>query len=102
MKRRALAVDATKGKVQGKWMYVGAAIDVDTWEVVAAWASFARRFLESYSFIRKVLKACESRPLFYVDNGPWYRYALDRMGLPWKHGTFGSTDNGHTMLTWSR
>jgi transposase-like protein len=89
VKRRALAVDETKVKVQGKWMYVWAAIDVDTWEVVAAWASFARSFLESYSFIRKVLKACENRPLFYVDRGPWYRYALDRMGLPWEHRTFG-------------
>ncbi len=37
-KRRAIAVDETKIKIQGKWMYVWAAIDIDTWDVLATWA----------------------------------------------------------------
>ena len=88
-RRRALAVDETMVKVKGIWMYVWAAIDVDTWEVVTAWASFSRSNFEGYSFIRKVMEYCENTPLFYVDKGPWYRYALTRLGLPWEHSTFG-------------
>ena len=89
-RRRTLAIDETKVKVQGTWMYVWAAIDVDTWEVVASWASFSRSNFESYSFIRKVLEACDGKPsMVYVDGGPWYRYALDRLGIPWEHVTFG-------------
>ena len=86
--RRSLAVDETKVKIQGTWMFIWAAIDVDTWEVVATWVSYNRSNLESYSFIRKVLSMCTNRPLFNVDKGPWYRYALDRLGLPWEHSTF--------------
>ena len=87
--RRALAIDETKVKIQGEWLYVWAAIDVDTWEIVAAWVSYARSNFESYSFVRKALEACEGKPMVYVDGGPWYRYALERLGVPWEHRTFG-------------
>lgn len=25
----------------------------------------------------------------YVDKGPWYKPALERLGIPWEHETFG-------------
>ncbi len=88
-KRRAIAVDETKIKIQGKWMYVWAAIDIDTWDVLATWASQGRSGLEALSFIREALKVCENNPIVYVDRAPWYRWALNRLGVPWEHRTFG-------------
>ncbi len=32
--RRTIAVDETKVKVQGRWLFLWAAIDVDTWEIL--------------------------------------------------------------------
>ena len=36
-----------------------------------------------------VLKSCENRPLMVVDRGPWYPWALRRLGLEHVHETFG-------------
>ncbi|MHA1857866.1 MAG: IS6 family transposase, partial [Candidatus Thorarchaeota archaeon] len=38
---------------------------------------------------RRVLRKCRGRPRVLVDGGPWYRWALDSLGLPWEHVTFG-------------
>jgi putative transposase len=88
-KRGAIAVDETKIKIQGKWMYIWAAIDIDTWDVLATWASQGRSGLEALSFIRKAMEVCENSPVVYVDGAPWYRWALNRLGVPWEHRTFG-------------
>jgi putative transposase len=87
--RRALAVDETKVKVRGRWMYVWAAIDVDRWEVLATWITEGRSMFEASSFLRKALSYCDGMPTVYVDGAPWYRWALDRLGVPWEHRTFG-------------
>lgn len=87
--RRALAVDETKVKVQGRWMYVWAAIDVETWEVLHTWVSEGRSGFEALCFMRRVLEACDGLPVVYVDRAGWYRWALDRLGVPWEHRTFG-------------
>jgi len=87
--RRALAIDESKIKVQGKWLYVWAAIDIDTWEVVHAWVSQGRSGFEALQFIRAVLKKCKNKPFIYVDGGPWYPWALNRLGVPWERKTFG-------------
>jgi putative transposase len=88
-RRRAIAIDETKINVQGKWMYVWAAIDIDTWEVLCTWVSQGRSGLEAISFLRKVKSLCRNRPMFYVDKAGWYKWALNRLGLPWEHSTFG-------------
>jgi transposase-like protein len=41
-------------------------------------------------FLRKVLDPCECKPLIVVDRGPWYRWALDRLGITYFHQAFGS------------
>jgi transposase-like protein len=74
--RRAIAVDETKVKIQGRRMYVWAVIDVDTWEILAAWVSQGRSSFEALRFLRRVLEACEGVPMVYVDRphgtrGPW-------------------------------
>lgn len=30
-----------------------------------------------------------NRPLILVDKGPWYPYALEAQGFPYRHGIFG-------------
>jgi len=87
--RRVLAIDESKIKVQGKWLYVWAAIDVETWEVVHAWVSQGRSSFEALQFVKSVLKRCKNKPLIYVDGGPWYPWALNRLGVTWKRKTFG-------------
>jgi transposase-like protein len=35
------------------------------------------------------LDSCEGKPVVVVDRGPWYRLALDRLGMTYFHETFG-------------
>ena len=39
-------------------------------------------------FIRMVLDRCLYKPLIIVDRGPWYRWALDRLGLEYRYERF--------------
>lgn len=87
--RRAVAVDETKVRIAGKEWYLWAAVDVDRPEVLAAWITPARSSFEALQFLRAVLRRCSNKPLVLVDRGPWYRWGLDRLGVPWRHETFG-------------
>jgi transposase-like protein len=76
--RRLVAVDEAKAKLNGERLYLWAAIDVDTKEVLAIYASWQRSGLNAYIFVRKVLRACLNKPLILVDDGgPWH----PRMGF---------------------
>jgi transposase-like protein len=79
--RRLVAVDETVLKVNGQTCYLWAAIDVDTNEVLAVYASRGRGIPCAVKFLRKILDPCECKPLIVVDRGPWYRWALDRLGI---------------------
>jgi transposase-like protein len=37
----------------------------------------------------KVLDSCEGKPFIVVDRGPWYRWALERLGITYLHEAFG-------------
>jgi transposase-like protein len=39
-------------------------------------------------FLRMVMDRCINRPLVIVDRGPWYRWALERLGLKYQYQTF--------------
>jgi transposase-like protein len=58
--RRLVAVDETVLKVKGQICYLWAALD-----------------------------SCEGKPVIVVDRGPWYRWALDRLGITYFQETFG-------------
>lgn len=88
-KRRAIAIDETKIKIQGEWMFIWAAIDIDSWEVIATWVSQGRSCLEALQFIRQLLSLCKNKPFVYVDRARWYKWALNRLGVPREHRTFG-------------
>jgi putative transposase len=88
--RRLVAVDETVLKVKGQICYLWAAIDVDTNEILALYASRGRGIPSAIEFLRKVLDSCEGKPVIVVDRGPWYRWALDRLGITYFHETFGN------------
>ena len=87
--RRVVAMDETKLKLQGREVFVWAAIDVDTKELLSLYASYQRSHINTMVFAKRVLEACTNRPVILVDGGPWYPWALERMGLKWLHITFG-------------
>jgi len=39
--------------------------------------------------LKEVLKYCENRPEIVVDREFWYLWALQRLGLKYRHETFG-------------
>ena len=88
--REAIAVDETKICVKGEWHYFWIAIDVDTREILAVHFSKNRSGLETLIFLKQVIKKCSNKPVFYVDKGPWYPWAFQRLGLTFIHETFGN------------
>ena len=64
-------------------------IDVDTGEIIALYVSRGRSILNAPTFLRKVLETCDGKPVIVVDRGPWYRWALKRLGIEYIHETFG-------------
>jgi transposase-like protein len=60
-------------------MGLWAAIDVDTNEILAVYA---------IKFLRKVLDSCEDKPVIVADRGPYYRWALERLGITYFQKTF--------------
>lgn len=61
------------------------AIDVDDRSVLAVHVSSSRTSFDAIYFLKKVLERAENKPLILVDKGPWYRFALKRLGLEYKH-----------------
>jgi transposase-like protein len=45
--------------------------------------------LIAMKFLRTVMDRCINKPLVIVDRGPWYRWALERLGLKYQYQTFG-------------
>jgi putative transposase len=87
--RRIIAMDETKLKIHGRQVFVWAAIDIDTRELLAVYASYYRSHINTLIFLRKILDSCTNKPVVLVDGGPWYRWPLDSMGIRWLHVTFG-------------
>jgi transposase-like protein len=52
-------------------------------------AIWSRNMLIAMKFLRIVLSRCVNKPLIIVDRGPWYRWALDRLGLKYRYQRFG-------------
>ena len=88
--RGAVAVDETVVKMHGLIRaYVWSAVDVDSGEILAIYASRSRNMLIAIKFMRMVLDRCLNKPLVIVDRGPWYRWALERLGLKYRYQRFG-------------
>ncbi|MDA4118935.1 MAG: DDE-type integrase/transposase/recombinase, partial [Thaumarchaeota archaeon] len=79
--RNIVAIDETKLKIRGRQVYVWAAIDADTKELLAVYASYYRSHINTMVFLRKVLQTCVGRkPVILVDGGPCTRGHSTRWG----------------------
>ncbi len=52
-------------------------------------ASYGRSCLNALIFLKKALKTCTNKPLVVVDRSPWYRWALESLGLEYRHDSLG-------------
>jgi putative transposase len=81
-RHRTVAVDETKVAVEDLAVYVWAAIDVDTFEVIHVEVSPGRSELDALLFLETVLERCRGEPVVLADRGPWYNWPLDDLDLP--------------------
>jgi transposase-like protein len=63
----SVAVDETIVKMPGLRAYVWSAVDVDSGEILAIYASWNRNMLIALKFLRMVLGRCINKPLIVVD-----------------------------------
>ena len=91
--RETIALDETVIKVNGKQFYLYAALDVERNEIVWIRVYSHRNYLTTLSFVRNVLKFCKSKPLFLVDKGPWCKGVFERLGVNYRHESFGKRSN---------
>ena len=83
-----IAVDETILKYNGRKCYLFAALDVERNKIIHLKVYPARNTLTAYSFLKEVLRMCEVEELI-LDRGPWYKDVLQRLGVRFKHETFG-------------
>ena len=88
MFRRLIALDETCVKVNGLEYWVYAALDVDGNEILSMRVYPSRNVLAAEQFIREVLKYCDGKPTFIVDNAPWLKQALEELGLQYNAKSF--------------
>jgi len=87
--RRCIAVNETKLRVKKSYVYIWSAVVVDSKELLALEASYGRSSLNALAFLKKALRMRINKPLVIVDKGPWYRWALERLGLRYRYQRFG-------------
>ncbi|RLF26131.1 MAG: IS6 family transposase, partial [Thermoplasmata archaeon] len=87
--RRIVAIDETKLKKEKQQIYIWNALDINDKTILAVHISTSRTSFDAIYFLKMMLETCENKPLILVDRGPWYRWALQRLGLEYQHETFG-------------
>jgi putative transposase len=88
MFRRLIALDEACVKVNGLEYWVYAALDADGNEILSMRVYPSRNGLAAEQFICEVLKYCDGKPTFIVDNAPWLKQALEEMGLTYNTESF--------------
>ena len=83
-----MAADETKIDINGEEVYVWAAVDCETLEVLAVEVSSRRSSLDALLFLEDVLQRCCGRPLVRADRGPWYNWPLDLLNCEVKRETW--------------
>ena len=88
-RRQAAAVDETKLEIEDEEVYVWAAVDVDTFEVLHVDVSPGRLSLDALLFLKEALKYCRGQPVVLADRGDWYDWPLDLLECEPKRETWG-------------
>ena len=99
VERQVVAVDETKMKVDGEQVYVWAAVDVETFEILHVDVSPGRSSLDALLFLRTVMSRCRGKPLVKVDPGPWYNWALDLLDCDYEKETFGERSLSESVFS---
>ena len=68
-------------KVNGQYLFIWVAKNVDSREVLAADASWQRSTMNGEHILKEALRPCLNKPLILVDKGPWCSEALRSLGL---------------------
>ena len=85
-----MTVDETKRDIDGEEMYVWAAVDFETLEVLAVEVSPGRSSLDALLVREDVLERCRGRPLVRADRGPWYDWPLELLNCEFERETWGN------------
>ena len=88
--RKRIAIDETKIKVNDKQYFIYAAVDLESGECLGMKAYTARNYLTTLDFIKHVLRYCANKDVeIMTDKMPCYKQVCDRLGIRWKHESFG-------------
>ena len=88
--REEVTVDKTKLDIDGEEVYVWAAVDCETLEVLAVEVSPGRSSLDALLVLEDVLERCRGRPLVRADRGPWYDWPLEILNCEFERETWGN------------
>ena len=83
-----VAVDDRILKYNGEKCYLFAALDVEKNRILNLRVYSTRNALVAHSFLKEVLRKYMVKGLI-LDKGPWYRSALQRLGVNYRHERFG-------------
>ena len=87
--RKSIAIDETKIKVNDKWYFIYAAVDLESGECLGMKAYVILNYLTTLDFIKHVLRYCANKDVEIItDKMPCYEYVCSRSGIRWKHETF--------------
>jgi putative transposase len=87
--RDKIAIDETKVKVNGKYVWVWAVIDVETKEILSTRVTAGRTFLDVTLVMHQALAYCKNKPVVITDGGPFYKAAIERLGCIWRRQKAG-------------
>ncbi|QZA89740.1 DDE-type integrase/transposase/recombinase [Salinarchaeum sp. IM2453] len=76
-------------EIKDEEVYVWAAVDVDTFEVLHVDVSPGRSSLDALLFLKETLKYRRGRPVVLADRGEWYDWPLDFLNCEPKRETWG-------------
>jgi len=85
-------------KYNGKKCYLFAALDVERNRIIHLKVYPARNALVACTFLKEVLRTCEVEELI-LDKGPWYKDALSRLGVKFRHEAFGERSLVESMFS---
>ena len=89
-RRRCIAIDETKLRVNQAWYYIHAAMDAETKELIVMKAYTSRNYLNTLDFIKRVTRFCTNRDFEIItDKMPCYEQVCRRLGVRWRHETVG-------------
>ena len=76
-----VVVDETEVNFGGSHIFVWAAIEPESRKIVMLWATHVRSGITALLFFRKLIRTVGAPELVITDGGPWYDYALRRLGI---------------------